>query len=129
MGNGRGVRPYPEHWRYLDEMLRDPAFKHVNIDLSWGPIIVPGILDTPEHVKMTADLVRRYPDRFLYGSDQIASPDWQLVKKSYEVWAPLWKELGPELTRQVTRENYVRIFDRSRQNIRAWEAKNNTPIR
>ena len=26
MGNGRGVRPYPEHWQFLDEMLGDPAY-------------------------------------------------------------------------------------------------------
>src|SRR5262252_7535420 len=54
MGNGRGVLPYPDHWKYLDEMLGDPAFGHVYIDLSWGPVIEPAILDTPEHLKMTA---------------------------------------------------------------------------
>jgi ribosomal protein S14 len=29
--------------------------------------------------------------------------------------------LRPELTKQVTRENYIRIFNLSRQNMRAWE--------
>jgi hypothetical protein len=129
MGNGRGVRPYPEHWKYLDEMLGDPAFKHVYIDLSWGQVIVPGILDTSEHVKMTADLIRKYPDRFLFGSDQSATSDWQFARKSYDVWAPLWQELGPELTREVSRDNYVRVFDQSKKNIRAWEARNNAHIR
>jgi hypothetical protein len=52
MGNSRGVQPYPEHWKYLDQMLSDPAFRHVYIDLSWGPIIAPYIIDTPEHLKM-----------------------------------------------------------------------------
>lgn len=64
MGNGRNVQPYPGHWKYLDEMLSVPAFGHINIDLSWGPIIAPYIIDTPEHLKMTADLIRKYPDRF-----------------------------------------------------------------
>lgn len=121
MGNGREVQPYPEHWKYLEEMLSDPAFKHVYIDLSWGPVIAPHIIDTPEHLKMTADLVRKYPDRFLYGSDQGATSDWELVKKNYEVWNPLWQEIGPELTRQVAQENYLRLFDQSRRNMRAWE--------
>jgi hypothetical protein len=121
MGNGRGVQPYPEHWKYLDEMLADPAFRHVYIDLSWGPVIAPHIIDSPEHVKMTADLIRKYPDRFLYGSDQGASSDWPQVKKSYDAWEPLWRELGPVLTRQVLRENYDRLFDASRKNMRAWE--------
>jgi amidohydrolase family protein len=121
MGNGRGVLPYPEHWKNLDAMLADPAFAHVSIDLSWGPVIAPYFIDTPEHLKMTADLIRKYPDRFLYGSDQGATSDWANVKKSYDVWAPLWKELGPDLTRQVARENYIQLFDQSRKNMRAWE--------
>jgi hypothetical protein len=73
---------------------------------------------------MTADLIRKYPDRFLYGSDQGATSDWASVEKSYAVWTPLWKELGPDLTRQVVKENYLRLFDQSRRNIRAWEQAN-----
>ena len=129
MGNGRGVRPYPEHWTYMDQLLGDPAFRHVSIDLSWGTVIAGGILDTPEHVKMTADLIRKYPDRFLFGSDQIATTDFQTLRKSYDVWAPLWQEVGPELTGRVCKENYARVFDESKKNIRAWEAKNAAPIR
>jgi hypothetical protein len=59
--------------------------------------------------------------RFIYGSDQGATTDWNLVKKNYDVWDPLWKEIGPALTRQVVKQNYTRIFDESRSNMRAWE--------
>ena len=121
MGNGRNVQPYPEHWKYLDEMLADSGFKHVSIDLSWGPVVAPYVIDTPEHLKMTADLIRKYPDRFIYGSDQGATADWNVVTKSYDVWEPLWKELGPDLTHHVLKDNYVRIFDQSKRNMRAWE--------
>ena len=129
MGNGRGVKPYPEHWQYLDAMLADPAFGHVSIDMSWGSVIAASVLDTPEHVKMTANLIRKYPDRFIFGSDQSAMTDWSLLRRSYDVWAPLWQELGPEQTRRVCKENYASVFDRSRANIRAWEAKNAAPVR
>ena len=129
MGNGRGVRPYPEHWKYVDELLGDPGFGHVSIDISWGSVIAGGIVDTPEHVKMTADLIRKYPDRFLFGSDQIANTDFQVLRKSYDAWAPLWQELGPELTARVCKDNYARVFDASKRNIRAWEAKNGAPVR
>jgi hypothetical protein len=70
---------------------------------------------------MTADLIRRYPDRFIYGSDQGSTADWNAVKKSYEAWSSLWLELGQALTRQVTKENYLRVFDESRKNMRNWE--------
>jgi hypothetical protein len=128
MGNGRNVQPYPEHWKYLDQVLADPAFGHVSIDISWGQVIAPYFIDTPEHLKMTADLIRKYPDRFLYGSDQGATADWEVVRKSYEVWNPLWQELGPALARQVAQDNYVRIFDRSRNNMRAWEKAHSEKI-
>jgi hypothetical protein len=52
----------------------------------------------------------------------------KLVKKNYDVWAPLWKELGPELTQQVTQENYIRRFDQSRKNTRAWEQAHSEKI-
>jgi hypothetical protein len=129
MGNGRGVRPYPEHWTYVDRLLGDPAFRHVSIDISWGSVIAGTILDTPEHLKATADLIRKYPDRFLYGSDQLATTDFEALRKGYDVWAPLWQELGPELTSRVCKENYVRVFDQSKKNIRAWESKNGVSIR
>jgi len=102
-------------------MLADASFSHVFIDISWGPVIAPYFVDTPEHLKMTADLIRKYPDRFLYGSDQGATADWELVRKNYNAWDPLWKELGPALSRQVAKENYIRIFDESRKNMRGWE--------
>jgi len=121
MGNGRNVTPYPEHWRYLDEMLADPAFSHVYIDMSWGSVVASHVIDTPEHLKMTADLIRKYPNRFMYGSDQAATSDWEVVKKNYDVWGALWKELGPALTSQVAKDNYIRIFDESRKNMRRWE--------
>jgi hypothetical protein len=57
-------------------------------------VIAPHIIDTPEHLRMTADLIRKYPDRFLYGSDQGATSNWNMVKKSYAPWDPLWKGVG-----------------------------------
>jgi hypothetical protein len=81
MENSRGVQPYPERWKYLDQMLADPAFRHVDIDPSWGPVIAPYIVDTLEHLKMTANLIRKYLARFLCGSDQGATTDWKLGKE------------------------------------------------
>jgi hypothetical protein len=75
-------------------------------------------------LKLTADLIRKYPNRFLYGSDQGATADGDVVRKSYDVWAPLWKDMGPARTQLITRDNYDRIFDASRKNMRAWENAN-----
>lgn len=123
MGLSRNVGVYPDHWDYLDEMLADPAYAHVYVDLSWGPVITPHILDTPEHLAKTAAILRKYPDRFIYGSDQGATADWALVRRNYDIWQPVWDALGPDLTRRITVDNYARVWDRSRENIGAWVAK------
>jgi hypothetical protein len=78
MGNSRGVHPYPEHWKYLDQMLADPAFRHVDIVMGTNH---RALHRRQDHLKMTADLIRKYPDRFLYSSEQGTTTDWKLVKK------------------------------------------------
>jgi hypothetical protein len=42
------------------------------------------------------------------------------VKINYDAWCLLREEIGPELTRRVAKDNYIRIFDESRRNMRAW---------
>jgi len=73
---------------------------------------------TPED---DGSFIGEYSDHFLYGSDQGATVKGQLVRKSYEAWDLLWKEIGPALTRQVARDNYIRVFNESRRNMRARE--------
>lgn len=97
MGPGRNVGVYANHWKFLDEMLADPAYSHVDVDLSWGPVITPHLLDMPEHLQNTVELLRKYPDRFLYGSDQGATANWALVRKNYETWAPVWEATQPPI--------------------------------
>ena len=80
MGNSRGVHPYPKHWKYLDQMLADSRLQARR----YRPVMGTNhraLHRRQDHLKMTADLIRKYPDRFLYGSEQGATTDWKLVKK------------------------------------------------
>jgi hypothetical protein len=63
----------------------------------------------------------RYPDRFLFGTDEVApanQSDYLRVFKQYE---PLWKALSAEVSEKVRRKNYERIFDGARRRVRTWE--------
>jgi amidohydrolase family protein len=124
-GVGRVVRPIKNHAANLAKILADPQFSHVYFDISWDEV-AKYIVATPESTRITADLINRYPDRFLFGTDEVAPADQSAYTKIYYQYQPLWNLLDPETSRKVRLTNYERIFDKARRNVRAWEAQHVT---
>jgi hypothetical protein len=120
MGLGRTVRPSKDHAINIKEILRDPGFRHVYFDISWDEV-AKYIVATPEATKTMVDLMNRYPDRFLFGTDAAAPADQSKYIKVFYQYAPLWKLLDPETSHKVRLQNYERIFDEARRKVRAWE--------
>ena len=75
-------------------------------------------------VNATADLINRYPDRFLFGTDTVAPKTQKQYLEPYEIYAPLLTELTPEAKRLLLKGIYERIVDQARQRVRAWEKVN-----
>ncbi len=121
-GMGRVVRPIKNHAAILAKILADPQFKDVYFDISWDEV-AKYIVATPESTKIAADLINRFPDRFLFGTDEVAPADQAQYTKIYYQYEPLWRLLDPEASRKVRLTNYERIFDQARRNVRAWEAQ------
>ena len=71
--------------------------------------------------KRTADLLNRYPDRFLFGSDTVAPSSPEKYYAVFDMYAPLWSQLTPEASEKVRTGNYLRLFDEGRRRVRAWE--------
>ena len=82
------------------------------------------ITATPEALKATAALINRFPDRFLFGTDEVAPPNQESYLKVYEMYAPLFALLTPEASQKFRKGNYERLFDEARRRVRAWEAAN-----
>jgi len=122
-GLGRVVRPVQGHAAVLEAILKDPGFRHVYFDISWDEI-AKYITASPDAIRITSDLINRYPDRFLYGSDVVAPTTQEQLMSVYEQYKPLWDALTPEARAKVQRENYERLFDQARTKVRAWEAAN-----
>jgi hypothetical protein len=121
-GMGRVVRPVKDHVATLAAILIDPRFNHVNFDISWDEV-AKYIVATAESTRIAADLFNRFPDRFLFGTDEVAPTDRSAYTKIYYQYGPLWKLLDPEACRKIRLTNYERIFDRARRNVRTWEAQ------
>ena len=101
-------------------LLKDPAFSHVYLDISWDEV-AKYFVATPEATKIAADLINRYPDRFLFGTDEVAPANQEKYLKVYNQYGPLWKLLDKETSEKVRKGNYERIFDEARLKVRAWE--------
>ena len=119
-GLGRVVRPIKNHAANLAAILGDPAFSNVNFDISWDEV-AKYIVASPEATQIAADLINRYPDRFLFGTDEVAPSNQQQYLKTYYLYEPLWKLLDKSTSEKVRKGNYERIFDEARRKVRAWE--------
>ena len=119
-GLGRIVQPVGQHITMLEDLLEDPAFRRVNFDISWDEV-AKYVVSSPEATRRTADLINRYPDRFLFGTDTVAPKDAAAYYAVYDMYEPLWKLLSTEAKEGVLKKNYERIFNEGRKNARAWE--------
>jgi predicted TIM-barrel fold metal-dependent hydrolase len=119
-GMGRVVRPIKNHAAHLAEILADPQFSHIFFDISWDEV-AKYVVSSPEATRVTADLINRYPDRFLFGTDEVAPSNQQQYLRVYYQYGPLWNLLDATAREKVCKTNYERIFDEARREVRAWE--------
>lgn len=122
-GMGRVVGPVQRHAAVLEDMLKDPAFGNLYFDISWTEV-AKYLVGSPEATKISADLINHYPDRFLFGTDEVAPVNQEQYLKIYSLYDPLWKLLTREASRKVREQNYDRLFGEARTKVRAWERVN-----
>ena len=120
-GIGRIIRPVKNHAAVLAALLADPAFAHVYFDISWD-VVAKYLVASPEAIRISADLINRYPDRFLFGTDAVAPKDATAYLVTNALYGPLWAALSPEARAKVRVGNYERLFDTARRKVRAWES-------
>jgi predicted TIM-barrel fold metal-dependent hydrolase len=120
-GMGRIVHPITNHAAMVESLIEDPALKNLYFDLSWDEV-AKYLVASPESIRVSAELINKYPDRFLFGSDEVAPTVPGAYFKVYDLYAPLREKLTPEAREKLFLRNYIRIFDEGRRRVRAWEA-------
>jgi predicted TIM-barrel fold metal-dependent hydrolase len=126
-GVGRVVRPVRNHIAMLESLLQDPAMSHLYFDLSWDEV-AKYIVASDSSIALTAGLVNRYPDRFLFGTDVVAPANAQQYYAVFDIYRPFLDRLTPAARLQLLRGNYERLFGAARQCVRAWEAAHATEV-
>jgi len=122
-GLGRIVHPVKDQLSIVSRALRDPALAHISIDISWDEV-AKYLVATPETTQAAADLINQNPDRFVFGTDEVAPTEQSTYLKVYDMYAPLFAKLSPEVSEKVRKGNYERLFDAARSRVRAWEKAN-----
>jgi hypothetical protein len=125
-GLGRIVRPVKDQIGLVERALSNPELQHVFIDISWDEV-AKYLVATPDTIAGAADLINRHPDRFLFGTDEVAPKDQASYLKFYDMYAPLFVKLTPEASEKLRKGNYERLFDEGRRRVRAWEQANVRP--
>ncbi len=120
IGLGRVIHPVRDQIGLLEKSLANPALSHVYFDISWDEV-AKYLVATSETTKAAADLINRYPDRFLFGTDEVAPANQTAYLKVYTQYAPLFAQLTREAGEKVRKGNYERLFDEARRRVRAWE--------
>jgi len=120
IGVGRVVRPVSEQGAIVEQIIRDSEMRHVYFDISWSEV-AKYVVATPASTKAAAEVINRYPDRFLFGTDEVAPADQEVYLRVYNQYEPLWSLLDKEASEKLRKGNYERIFDEARRKVRAWE--------
>jgi len=123
IGVGRVIRPVKEQAAIVEDIISDPELRKVYFDISWDEV-AKYVVATPESTKNAAAIINRYPDRFLFGTDEVAPADAEKYLKVFNQYEPLWRLLSPAASGKVRKDNYVRVFDEARRKVRAWEQSN-----
>ena len=120
MGLGRIIHPVRDQLGIIDRAASIPGLDHVYFDISWDEV-AKYVVASPESLAATAELIEHHPDRFLFGTDEVAPANQKAYLKVYDMYAPLLARLKPETRRLLLRGNYERLFDGARAKVRAWE--------
>ena len=120
-GLGRIVRPMKDQLGIMERGLTN--LPNLYVDLSWDQV-AKYVVSSPEATRATAALINKFPDRFLFGTDEVAPTEQAKYLNVYEQYGPLLAELTPEARENFLKGNYERLFDEARHKVRAWEKAN-----
>ncbi len=133
MGLGRVVHPVqvsaeaaerdPGQIGIVESIITDPAFNHVNFDISWDEVAKYAVR-TPATIAASAAMLNAHADRFLFGTDTVAPAGPAPYFAVFDMWAPVFAKLTPETSLKIRKTNYERLFDEGRRRVREWERLN-----
>ena len=119
-GLGRYVKARKDHTKVIASLLSSNP--NLYVDISWDLVakqFFKGKSLDPKWKKF----LEKYSHRILYGSDVVA-PTPKKYAKVLSIYNNVWSELSDKAVKNITYNNYKKLFNKARKNVRAWEKKN-----
>ena len=110
----------PTHIELIESILSDPRFSNVYFDISWDELAKYAVAN-PDVIARVAAMFDKYPDRFLFGTDNVAPPNIDANVRVFRMWDPIFAKVRPATKQAILFGNYERIFDGARTHVREWE--------
>ena len=123
IGVGRIIAPLQDMVTLMDQILSNPAYNNLYFDISWDQV-AKYIVASATSVSNSAAIINKYPDRILFGTDNVAPTSQEKHLEIYHIYDPLWQLLTPDAREKILKKNYETLFDKARKDVRAWEAVN-----
>jgi predicted TIM-barrel fold metal-dependent hydrolase len=120
VGVGRIVAPLKDMLTPFEQMLSDPAYNNLYLDISWEEV-AKYVTASETSLHNVAYIINKFPDRVLFGTDNVAPTSQEKHLGIYHLYDPLWQILTPDAREKILKKNYETLFDKSRKDVRAWE--------
>ena len=101
-GLGRIVRPVHDQIGMLERGLTNPELPNLYFDISWDEV-AKYLVATRRRRRPQPTSSTGTPDRFLFGTDEVAPTDQAKYLKVYDMYAPLFAKLTPRRARRCAR--------------------------
>ena len=115
-----GAQRSPRHIELIERILSDPKYSHVYFDISWDELAKYAV-SNPDVMARVEAMFDKHPDRFLFGTDNVAPTSIDANLRVFHMWDPIFAKVRPETKKAILFGNYERIFDAARTKVRAWE--------
>ena len=118
-GLGRYVKARDKHAQWLSSLLK--SHSRLYVDISWD-VVAQQFFQNKKLAPNWKKFLKKHSQKILFGSD-IVAPTPQKYKDIKKLYAKIWSELPSSATQNILYNNYVKLFDKARVEVRSWEKK------
>ena len=118
-GLGRYVKARPRHIEFLKYLLS--VSSNLYVDISWKEV-AKQFFKNQHLAPQWRNFLKDHSKRIIFGSDTV-SPTPSKYGEILQFYQKIWKEIPEDAVKNITYNNYKKLFDEARSKVRLWEKK------
>ena len=119
-GLGRYVKARNKHTQWLSSLFK--SHPRLYMDISWD-VVAHQFFEKGKLASNWKNFLKQNSEKILFGSD-IVAPNPKKYRDIKSLYAKVWRELPTSAVNNILYNNYTKLFDKARIQVRKWEKKN-----